>query len=139
MDAERAAEQGSGCICRFYVVDYSDPERYHQENVDREDDPACPVHGVAPPGSGSTEGGLPEPDLETLHRAGLQLPEYCYPTAMEHAVRIVRAIASIRSDAYAEGVAAGRAEMHREAVEAIRLALLPDTAERLIALISGDK
>lgn len=32
------------CTCEHYVVDYSDPERYHPENVDREDDPSCPVH-----------------------------------------------------------------------------------------------
>lgn len=33
------------CTCAHYVVDYSDPERYHPENVDVEDDPNCPVHG----------------------------------------------------------------------------------------------
>lgn len=32
------------CTCERYVVDYSDPERYHPENMDREDDPNCPVH-----------------------------------------------------------------------------------------------
>lgn len=36
----------SGCTCETYVVDYSDPERYHPENLDREDDPACPEHGI---------------------------------------------------------------------------------------------
>lgn len=35
----------STCTCPVYVVDYSDPERYHPENLDREDDPRCPVHG----------------------------------------------------------------------------------------------
>lgn len=35
------------CTCAHYVVDYSDPERYHSENMDREDDPTCPVHGAA--------------------------------------------------------------------------------------------
>jgi hypothetical protein len=33
------------CTCTHYVVDHSDPEPYHPENVDREDDPNCPVHG----------------------------------------------------------------------------------------------
>ena len=33
------------CTCEHYVVDYSDPEQYHSENVDREGDPKCPVHG----------------------------------------------------------------------------------------------
>lgn len=37
----------SACTCTRYVVDYSDPERYHPENVDREDDPRCPIHGSA--------------------------------------------------------------------------------------------
>jgi hypothetical protein len=32
------------CTCTRYVVDYSDPERYHPENMDREDDPNCPEH-----------------------------------------------------------------------------------------------
>lgn len=31
------------CICTSCVVDYSDPERYHPENID----PACPIHGTA--------------------------------------------------------------------------------------------
>lgn len=35
------------CTCTHYVVDYSDPERYHPENVDREDDPGCVLHGGA--------------------------------------------------------------------------------------------
>ena len=37
------------CTCTSYVVDYSDPDRYHAENIDREDDPACPVHGDSEP------------------------------------------------------------------------------------------
>ena len=40
----RGACLDDDCTCTYYVVDYSDPERYHQENVDREDDPRCPVH-----------------------------------------------------------------------------------------------
>ena len=34
------------CTCTFYVVDYSDPERCHPENMDREDNPHCPIHGA---------------------------------------------------------------------------------------------
>lgn len=44
-DARDARESADQCTCQHYVVDYSDPERYHPENVDREDDPACPIHG----------------------------------------------------------------------------------------------
>lgn len=36
------------CTCHHYVVDFSDPERYHPENIDREDDPNCPQHGTTP-------------------------------------------------------------------------------------------
>ena len=36
----------TACTCAFYVVDYSGPDRYHPENLDREDDPNCPAHGV---------------------------------------------------------------------------------------------
>ena len=32
------------CTCAIYVVDYSDPERYHPENLDRELTPGCPAH-----------------------------------------------------------------------------------------------
>jgi hypothetical protein len=39
--------QSDDCTCTVYVIDYSDPERYHPENLDREDDPNCPVHGTA--------------------------------------------------------------------------------------------
>jgi hypothetical protein len=35
---------GDGCTCTYYVVDWSDPEPFHPENVDREPDPGCPVH-----------------------------------------------------------------------------------------------
>lgn len=45
MSAEQSAEIDATCTCTFYVVDYSDPERYHPENVDREGDPSCPFHG----------------------------------------------------------------------------------------------
>lgn len=37
----------SDCTCQVYVVDHSDPEPHHPENLDREDDPDCPVHGSA--------------------------------------------------------------------------------------------
>lgn len=33
------------CTCQHYVVDYSDPEPLHPENVDRELNPECPEHG----------------------------------------------------------------------------------------------
>lgn len=33
-----------GCTCETRVVDYSDPERHHHENLDREDTPGCPEH-----------------------------------------------------------------------------------------------
>ena len=36
------------CTCPHYVVDFSDPERYHPENLDRELDPNCPVHREVP-------------------------------------------------------------------------------------------
>ncbi len=45
---EQQAEKDD-CTCTWYVVDYSDPERYHPENLDREDDPACPIHGSSLP------------------------------------------------------------------------------------------
>jgi len=41
------------CTCGRYVVDHSDPEPHHPENLDREDDPDCPVHGVVVPPVGS--------------------------------------------------------------------------------------
>lgn len=34
----------SACTCISYIVDHSDPEPLHPENVDRELDPDCPVH-----------------------------------------------------------------------------------------------
>jgi hypothetical protein len=36
------------CTCTHYIVDHSDPEPYHPENLDREDDPSCPIHGTPP-------------------------------------------------------------------------------------------
>lgn len=42
---ERHAEIDGDCTCEVYVVDYSDQERYHPENLDREEDPNCPFHG----------------------------------------------------------------------------------------------
>lgn len=44
MRADEAETEEATCTCSRYVVDYSDPERYHPENMDREEDPACPVH-----------------------------------------------------------------------------------------------
>lgn len=32
------------CTCTRYVVDYSDPERFHPSNIDREDNPTCRMH-----------------------------------------------------------------------------------------------
>lgn len=32
------------CACSKYVVDYSDPDLYHPENIET-DDSQCPVHG----------------------------------------------------------------------------------------------
>lgn len=32
------------CACTQYVIDYSDPERYHPENLET-DDSQCPIHG----------------------------------------------------------------------------------------------
>ena len=32
------------CECPEYVVDYSDPERYHPRNMERADNPTCPAH-----------------------------------------------------------------------------------------------
>lgn len=32
------------CSCTRYVVDFSDPERFHDENLERNDDPACQFH-----------------------------------------------------------------------------------------------
>jgi len=58
-------EGAVGCTCQHYVVDYSDPERYHDENVDREDDPNCPVHGRGQ-ADGEGEGG---PDRDVLSKA----------------------------------------------------------------------
>lgn len=40
-----ASDDGTWCTCGHDVVDYSDPDRYHPENVDRDDDPGCPLHG----------------------------------------------------------------------------------------------
>lgn len=37
-------ESDETCTCTHYVVDHSDPEPYHPENVDRELTPGCPVH-----------------------------------------------------------------------------------------------
>lgn len=39
-------EVDPACTCAYYVVDHSDPEPWHPENVDREDAPACRVHGA---------------------------------------------------------------------------------------------
>lgn len=39
------------CTCPHYVVDRSDPEPHHPENIDRELDPNCPEHGARGPGS----------------------------------------------------------------------------------------
>lgn len=39
-------ENDEGCTCPHYIVDRSDPEPYHPENVERGHDPACPVHGI---------------------------------------------------------------------------------------------
>lgn len=58
-----ASEKDGTCTCRFYVVDYSDPERYHQENVDREGDPNCPFHG--PSDRAQHPGAKPSRTVET--------------------------------------------------------------------------
>jgi len=46
-DQPDAAVTELECSCSYYVVDYSDPDRFHPENVDRENDPDCPVHAAA--------------------------------------------------------------------------------------------
>lgn len=47
---EDAPEFGAdGCGCTPYVVDHSDPEPYHPENVDYEVNPSCRFHGVRKP------------------------------------------------------------------------------------------
>lgn len=38
-------DDNEGCTCPHYLVDKSDPEPYHPENVERDEDPNCPVHG----------------------------------------------------------------------------------------------
>lgn len=48
IDEELEARVGDQCTCQHYVVDYSDPERHHPENVDREPNPECPEHGGKP-------------------------------------------------------------------------------------------
>lgn len=45
-DPETGTQATDGCTCQSYVVDYSDPEPYHPENIDTELDPDCPVHGT---------------------------------------------------------------------------------------------
>lgn len=64
-------EPTDGCTCTHYVVDLSDPDRYHPENVDREDDPGCPVHGiVADPATGPVTVQVTEPGMPALVFSG---------------------------------------------------------------------
>ncbi|MDD4865591.1 MAG: hypothetical protein PHQ28_00180 [Mycobacterium sp.] len=49
--ASEANVDDDSCVCEHYVVDYSDPERYHPENIDREENPACRIHAQQEGGS----------------------------------------------------------------------------------------
>lgn len=57
----------SDCTCRVYVVDHSDPEPHHPENLDREDDPDCPIHS---PATGVTSSDVSSKPGSSLENAG---------------------------------------------------------------------
>lgn len=43
-DVGAAHDYCTACTCPRYIIDHSDPDRYHPENVELDDDPDCPAH-----------------------------------------------------------------------------------------------
>lgn len=92
----------TACTCKHYVVDYSDPERYHPENVDREDDPLCPIHGVWD-GMGLSDAIGRRLSDEGFVPFGLGVPHAATRAACDWMARVVEDLCPHEADQHAEG------------------------------------